>query len=224
MKHLILSLIMVTAFGLPVMAQTPDKGLTVRQPKQVTAVDTGGIVAYSDTAGTGASAVTPAADDGDDDGERDIVSSWNAVDDNPFSLIAYLTSVGVGGVIVAIFFVLLCLLVVFSPVILIAVILYLVFKRRNERYKIVEKAIETGRPLPRDMRGDMLEGKDVLFRKGIRNASIGLGIVAFALCVGSNWVGGIGLIVAFYGAGQAVIARTSGKKNDTGVHDEDVDL
>lgn len=217
MKSLIATLMVALAACMPVHAQRSAYG-QVSDAAQ--AADTAGIVAYSDTTVVDTAATEPVVDNGG--GSRWELSIKDV--DEPFTLIAYLATIGVGGVIVAVFFVLLCLLTVFSPVILIAVVLYMVMKRKNARYRLVEKAMETGTPIPDEIRrSETLDG-GMLWRRGIRNASIGLGIVAFAICVGSGWVAGIGLIVAVYGAGQAVIARTSGKDKGDNESREDGNL
>ena len=109
-----------------------------------------------------------------------------------------------------------------SPVALIVMILYFVFRRRKERYKIVEKAMETGRPLPKDMLNPDLESKELLWRKGVKNFFIGLGLVALFLSFGFDSLTGVGALVAIYGVGQAVIARTSvGKGGGGGSHGGD---
>ena len=106
------------------------------------------------------------------------------------------------------------LLVVLSPFILVAVILYLVFKRNNRRYKLIEKSIETGQPLPDDVRTSLLDSKEVLWRKGVKNIFIGLGIAVLFFTLDIDELTGVGLFVALYGAGQAVIARTSARKDE----------
>ncbi len=47
--------------------------------------------------------------------------------------------------------------------------------------------------------------KDGLMVKGIRNLSIGIGIVVFGLIMDIEFFVGIGGILACYGAGQAII-------------------
>ena len=206
---------MAAAFGLTAEAQSSAYKPNANAASEVSAADTAGIVAYSDTASadtapyasqpSGQAWQQPVPDDD---------PAWNRVND-PFELIAYLTTVGMGGVVVAIFFVLLCVLVVFSPIILVVVILYLVFKRRNERYKLMEKAMESGHPMPEEMRNPVLESNEVLWRKGVRNFFVGLGLVAVFLPLDLEQLGGIGVLVALYGVGQAVIAYTTRKKNET---------
>lgn len=203
---------MAAVIGLPAIAQAPRSGHTT-PTEQTAQTDTAGIEAYSDTTTVNqADTATSTSEDTYDKGNN-IKLSFDDVSD-PFNLIAYLTTIGVGGVIVAIFFVILCLLTVFSPVILIAVILYLLVRRKRERYRIIEKAMETGQPIPDELRRTETMSSDMLWRRGIRNASIGLGIVALALCMWSDFIGGVGLVILFYGLGQAVIARTTDRKND----------
>lgn len=214
MKKLLLTIMMAAVIGTPAIAQAPRNGHATPAAQTTAQTDTAGIEAYSDT--TMVSQADTSASPSQNVYDKDnFIKNFSLDDvDDPFNLIAYLTTIGVGGVIVAVFFVILCLLTVFSPVILIVVVLYMVFRRKNERYRIIEKAMETGEPIPDELRRTETMSPDMLWRKGIRNASIGLGILALALCIGSEFIGGVGLLVAFYGVGQAVIARTTGKKDD----------
>ena len=223
MKNLLVTLIMAVAFGLAAEAQSSAYKPNANAASEVSADDTAAIVAYSDTASS--DTVAHASQSSRQTWQQQVLdddTSWNRVSD-PFELIAYLTTIGMGGVVVAIFFVLLCIVVVFSPIILIAVILYLVFKRRNERYKAMEKAVESGRPVPEEMRSPVFESSEVLWRKGVKNFFIGLGLVAMFLSFDVEELVGIGVLVALYGAGQAVIAYTTRKKNeakDDGIDDD----
>lgn len=206
MKNLMLILTTAFALCLPLAVQAQ----AVPGVQKTAVADTSGIVAYSDTTVTDTAAANSA--DGED-GQGTGVWTLNDVSD-PFNLIAYLTTLDLGGVIVAIFFVLLCIITVLSPVILVAVILYLVFKRRKDRYRVIEKAMETGQPLPDDMRKDVLETDEVLWRKGVKNFFIGLGLIAVFLSFNMKSLIGVAVLVSLYGAGQAVIAKTSAKKKD----------
>ena len=213
---------MAVTFGLAAEAQSSAYKPNANAASEVSADDTAAIVAYSDTASSDTVAHASQSSRQTWQQVLDDDTSWNRVSD-PFELIAYLTTIGMGGVVVAIFFVLLCIVVVFSPIILIAVILYLVFKRRNERYKAMEKAVESGRPVPEEMRSPVFESSEVLWRKGVKNFFIGLGLVAMFLSFDVEELVGIGVLVALYGAGQAVIAYTTRKKNeakDDGIDDD----
>lgn len=201
-------LILTTAFALCLPLSVQAQTVSALQKTAVT--DTSGIVAYSDTTVTDTAAANSA--DGEDRHGAGTMTI-NEVSD-PFNLIAYLTTLDFGGVIVAIFFVLLCIITVLSPVILIAVILYLVFKRRNDRYRVIEKAMETGQPLPDDMKRGAIESNEVLWRKGVKNFFIGLGLIAVFVSFGMESLIGVGVLVALYGAGQGVIAKTSAGKKD----------
>lgn len=206
MKNLML--ILTTAFALCLPLSVQAQAVPALQNTAVT--DTCGIVAYSDTTVTDTAAANSA--DGED---KHGTGVWTINDvSDPFNLIAYLTNLDFGGVIVAIFFVLLCIITVLSPVILIAVILYLVFKRRNDRYRVIEKAMETGQPLPDDMKRGAIESNEVLWRKGVKNFFIGLGLIAVFVSFGIESLIGVGVLVALYGAGQGVIAKTSAGKKD----------
>ena len=111
MKKLFIILAMAATLAAPVQAQ---KSLYRHNPQVVnsqTAADTGEVVAYSDT--TGAARDTSAAQTtASDEDEAVSVKQFDDVSD-PFTLIAYLADLGgPGSVLVAIAFVLLCILVV----------------------------------------------------------------------------------------------------------------
>lgn len=210
MKKLFLILAMAAALTAPVQAQ---KSLYRHNPQVVNnhaAADTSEVVAYSDTTGTSpdTAMVQPTAQD---DNDSDNVTTLDDVSD-PFTLIAYLANLGgFGGVVVAIAFVLLSLIIVLSPFIFIALIIYMVLKNRNKRYRLAEKAMESGQPIP-----DYLLKKDdfsneVLWKNGIKNACLGIGLVVCFYIIGANPLTGIGWLVFFYGLGQCIISRTTGR-------------
>lgn len=214
MKSLLVTLVAVVSLCLPSGVHAQAGRNAMPQASVVAPVDTGGIDAYSDTTSIDTAAGANMV------GQRSSHSrSYRydfSLDDvsDPFGLVAVLTAMGFGGVVVAVLVVLFLLLVVLSPFILVAVILYLVFKRNNRRYKLIEKSIETGQPLPDDVRASLLDSKEVLWRKGVKNIFIGLGIAVLFFTLDIDELTGVGLFVALYGAGQAVIARTSARKDE----------
>ena len=170
----LLAAVLALGFCLPAAARHGAQGQGRQSVAATVAVDTGAVVAYSDTTATDTAAYGAGTNATGTGVSRHYSFSIDDVTD-PFNLIAYLATIGAGGVVVAIFFVILCLLVVFSPVILLVVILVMVSKRRSERYKVVEKAMETGRPVPDDIRPSVFDSKELLWRKGIhafKNASL----------------------------------------------------
>lgn len=117
---------------------------------------------------------------------------------------------------VAIAFVLLCILVVLSPFLFVALIIYLVLKNRNQRYRLAEKAMESGRPIPDNLLKKDDFSNEALWKKGVKNGCLGIGLVVCFYIIGANPLTGIGWLVFFYGLGQCIIARTTGrrKRND----------
>ena len=74
--------------------------------------------------------------------------------------------------------------------------------------------METGQPLPDDMKRGAIESNEVLWRKGVKNFFIGLGLIAVFVSFDIESLIGVGVLVALYGAGQGVIAKTSAGKKD----------
>ena len=116
------------------------------------------------------------------------------------------------------FFAFLIILLVFlflaAPFIILALVLWLIFRNRNRRYKLAEKAMETGQPLPQELIRTEQQSDEYLWKKGIKNTALGIGLVAFFYCLGADPLVGIGWLGALFGVGQAVIAKTSASKRD----------
>ena len=81
--------------------------------------------------------------------------------------------------------------------------------------------METGQPIPQEFIRTEQQTDDYLWKKGIKNTALGLGLVAFFYCLGADPLVGIGWLVALFGVGQAVIARTSASKRDKKTDDFD---
>ena len=57
------------------------------------------------------------------------------------------------------------------------------------------------------------------WQRGIKTASIGLGLIALFWTIGAEQLIGVGVLVLCMGAGQMLIGRTS-HSNDSAIHDE----
>ncbi len=167
-----------------------------------------GLEAFSDT--------TEAAIDYSDDYDDYEETSYDHFDwnpshyDDPASWFLALTAT-TGGVIIAIFVVILVLLLLLSPFIILALILRLIIKRHNDRITLAEKAMESGQPIPDGIQGIDKMSDEYLWKRGIRNAAIGIGLMVMFWIWHSNTLVGIGALVLCLGIGQMVMSRTSGK-------------
>ena len=179
--------------------------------------DTAAVEAFSDTTSTApVSADTSkvvtngVTNDWDEEWEGDFddfsVSDWHDLI-NSFNL-------GVGGVIFAVLVVILVILLLLSPFLLLGFIAWLIVRNRNRRYKIAEKAVEQGNEIPEPLLKEEKVPDEDLWRSGIRNIFLGFGIaIAFSIWHSST-ISAIGWVLAFYGIGQVVIAKTSKKKEN----------
>lgn len=173
--------------------------------------DTVGIVAYSDTT---AATVSTAADldDGDKDGDTAFKSDFSKVED-PFTLLAFLAeSKAITSVFISFLFIILCIAAILSPFLLIAGLIYYALRNRRQKYKLMEKAIENGQPLPQELQPAEEVNDSYIMRKGIRHAFTGIGLVAMFYCFDMTSLTGIGWLLFFFGAGQAAIAYLSTRK------------
>ncbi|MCD7900014.1 MAG: DUF6249 domain-containing protein [Bacteroides sp.] len=138
-------------------------------------------------------------------------SSNSDFSDFPFDL----GSMAKGGIVIS----LISIILIFGlPFFVIFIAFYFRYKNRKAKYQLIEKALESGQPLPENLVIDGPTNKD-LQGKGIKNAFTGLGLFIFLWAITGNFgVGSIGLLVLFTGVGQIFIARSQDsdnkKKND----------
>ena len=219
-KSLIAMLMMLTlTAGNEAIAQkhrhNPNVTLNVQDPttgNKVVSVnvnadnDTTGIVAYSDTTSTdtvSAQYNLPAAPDWDD-----------FDDDDVFNALKNIGNLGVWATVFTVLAMLFVLLICLAPLIAIILIVWLIARNRNQRLKLAEKAMENGQPIPQEVLTTPAATDDDLKNKGLRNIFLGLGLVACGYFIIGDLLQGIGVILFFYGLGQAFIARSSNKKKE----------
>ena len=174
-----------------------------------------GIEAYSDTASWDAAsaadstyyASTPYMDD-------DLDDFGSFVD-------FYKPLFGMGGIAIAVIVCLLVLLFLAAPLIAVILIVRHLIKQRNDRIALAEKALEHGQPIPSQLCEQALDTNEALWRKGIRNVSIGVGMIVMFYIWSSSMLMGIGALVACYGVGQLVIVRTTGGRPTEAAHAEE---
>lgn len=215
MKKIFLVIVagLIISAATPTMAQhhrhTPNASMkmSTQTDKDGNTKNTTAIVAFSDTTDT------EAADSLDEDSLSDADTyGWSTSDD--------LDSIGkmLNNTLlpIAIVFIMFCL----APVLIIGLIIYFIIKTRKQKIQLAELAIKNGQPIPQDIvksNKDIVKSNKVpndqeLWAKGIKKIFIGLGIFVLAVFIHSGALKGIGFLVLFYGAGQAVIAWTTKNK------------
>ena len=86
------------------------------------------------------------------------------------------------------------------PAIIIFLVLNYRSKKRKERYQVIEKAIESGQPLPEEFVEKTKEEDDAIRVKGIKNIFLGLGLAIFFYAMtGVFFLACIGLLIMFNG-------------------------
>lgn len=103
---------------------------------------------------------------------------------------------------------------VFSPVAVIAVICYFIYKNRKQKMQLAEMAMKNGQKIPEDIVSRRRQTDDEQWSKGIKNIFLGLGLVCLFAFMGFDTGKGIACLVICYGVGQAVIARTTARRRD----------
>ena len=158
-----------------------------------------GIEAFSDTTQAIAQTTTNNVDIWDSDNY-----------DNPFAWLVALTA-STGGILLAIFIVLMVLLFILFPFIILALLLRFIIKRHNDRVTLAEKAMENGQPIPDEIMSIDKQSEDYMWKRGIRNVAIGLGIMVMFWIWNADTLTGIGALIFCYGIGQMIISKTSKK-------------
>ena len=176
---------------------------TLKKDQQKAAgADTVGVEAFSDT--------TSAVVNG---------NTWNDADDRdssnrPWIDFQELPSLGVGEGIVTVAALVFVLLLLLAPFILLGFIVWLIVRNRNQRFKLAEKAMEQGQPIPEPLLKENAKTDTDLWSRGLRNLFLGLGLAALFTCWDSSFLAGLGWLLFFYGLGQVVIAKTTKKREE----------
>ena len=95
---------------------------------------------------------------------------------------------------------------IFVLIIVVLLIRFLV-KRHNDQVRLAEMAMESGQPISDEQMPLSKKSPDYMWRRGIRNVSIGIGLMLFFWFLGAEPLVGIGGLVACLGAGQMFMVR-----------------
>lgn len=207
MKKILVAIMagLVISAAMPTMAQrhrhTPMATVKVdsKNDKDGNTKNSTAIVAFSDTADV------DTADMADEDSLFDAgTNGW----DKPTNMEALSDIMESAFLPIAIVFIMFCL----PPVLIVGLIIYFIIKSRKQKIQLAELALKNGQPIPQDItRSNKQPNDQGLWEKGVKKMFLGIGIVVFSIFIHSRMCTGIGFIIAFYGAGQAVIAWTTKK-------------
>ena len=208
MKKILFSLVAIMLLG----STVPMEAQRHRHTPRTTVVDDtkadNGIEAYSDTSSTAEQLDTA---DYSTTADTDDVNDSNRYDpsrfSDPFSWFAFLGTSGFVGIVITILLLGVVLLFLFMPLIIVLLILRYMVRRHNDRVRLAEKAMEHGQPIGEGEMPLSKKSPDYLWRRGVRNVSIGAGLALFLWLLGADSLVGIGLLVACLGLGQMFMVR-----------------
>lgn len=233
MKHLLglVALFCVITLS-PVMAQGKHRHHAAIEQKADAQDDKDENVAYSDTTSTafGNAADTDVADDdADDSAGYTYTMSSNPLNmdhfDNPLAFFVALFGAGFGGIMLALLILLVILLVFLSPLIVVYLIYRLLKSLHNDKVRLTEKVIASGRPIAKSSSTTVYGSTDQeLWNKGVKNVALGLGLIMLFAFWGAYALCGIGALIMCLGIGKMVIARTSVKVETTEPSDSVADI
>ncbi|MBQ2132235.1 MAG: hypothetical protein II431_12955, partial [Prevotella sp.] len=138
------------------------------------------------------------------------VDNWDSDISDPFSWFESITKT-TGGIFLLVFIFLLIILFLLAPFIIFALLLRFIIKRHNDRVTLAEKAMENGQPIPDEIMSIDKQSEDYMWKRGIRNVAIGLGIMVMFWIWNADTLTGIGALIFCYGIGQMIISKTSKK-------------
>lgn len=157
-----------------------------------------GIVAYSDTitADTASAANGGATFDNDAPVSRDeLLEFYN-------SLPGWIVTLFL---IVCVFVpMLLCFL---APIIVVLLVIRYFMRRHKDRVRLTEMAMEKGEPFTDELKPLSKKSPEYMWRRGVRNTSIGAGLMIFFWFFGMQSLMGIGALVACIGLGQMFMVK-----------------
>ena len=92
---------------------------------------------------------------------------------------------------------------------ILAVLLFFVYKNRKQKMKLAEMAMKQGQPIPDQLLVEEKDSEGDLWQKGLRQTFLGVGLLAFFGYVGSTLGIGIGILVTVIGLGKLAIVKTT---------------
>ena len=178
--------------------------------------DTTSAIADVDTTSTNA---TYTYDMDDDDWEE-------SVRDIPFKLMSQIFSFGIWGIVIILLILVFAFAIMLLPLVLLALIVRWFIKRHNDDVARNETADNTtdnsavnSTAIPHSQPTAAPASKAPApidyWAKGVKNTSIGVGLVIMGMLIKATALVGIGFLVACYGIGQIVISRKQSKNNNT---------
>lgn len=166
--------------------------------KDKKAADEEGIVAYSDTvtADTASAANGGATFDNDAPVSRDeLLEFYNSL---PGWIVKFF-------LIVCVFVpMLLCFL---APIIVVLLVIRYFMRRHKDRVRLTEMAMEKGESFTDELKPLSQKSPEYMWRRGVRNTSIGAGLMIFFWFFGMQSLMGIGALVACIGLGQMFMVK-----------------
>lgn len=213
MKKVLLTIVWLLSLTMAMNAAPQDPVVT-----DSTMVDE--VEVFSDTTDVDSTAMGMpggAWDDWDDPFDDNWDDDWNS--DSGF----HIRNFGLDGDdIMGMFFVIcvLFLLFVLSPVAVIGLILYFVYKNRKERTRMMEMALKNGKKIPLDVLGNPVMQNDALWSKGIKQVFLGAGLGILLWIVIGKLGLGIGALILLIGCGNLVIAHhAKSRQREKEMHD-----
>ena len=191
--------------------QVDNKQAVSATDQQTASASQDAVEAYSDTTSVDTTSSQVGEDDDDNQSRSHSIYSLENYDD-PFD---FLGSIFGKGTLFFVMFILLIvgLLIVFAPLIVIFIIVRYLYRRHNDRVKLMEMAMEKGINVPESERPIDKQSNEYLVKRGVKNAFLGAGLVAMFSFWHWEFMVGIGALVFMYGLGQVVIGYMPILKN-----------
>jgi hypothetical protein len=102
-----------------------------------------------------------------------------------------------------------------SPIALLALLFYFIYKNRRQKMKLAQMAMQQGQPIPQQLLDDQANDVTDEYQKGLRQCFVGVGLMIF-LYYAAGTVGlGIGALVFCIGLGKVVAAKTVRSRDAT---------
>lgn len=187
MKQILIALMLAMAFCLSATAQ---KATVFDQDSSSSYIPE-----YTDVADSSITVVSEEADSYD--------SYTFPLNESDFSALKDIGNIAHAGIAVAI----VALVLIFGfPIFIIFIAFYFRYKSRRDQYKLVEKALAAGQPIPEGIFKESLN-RDTR-TKGIKNTCLGIGLFILLWAFTDSFaLGSIGLLIMFTGIGQWLTAR-----------------